>query len=69
MNQFKNSNDMKRTYIKPQTVATVLENECAIMAGSSSLSVGIDTTKSLESDDAVGAKGHTGMDFWADDEE
>ncbi len=68
MNQFKNSNDMKRTYIKPQTVATVLENECAIMAGSQ-FSVGIDTSKSLESDDAVGAKGHTGMDFWADDEE
>ncbi len=68
MNQFKNSNDMKRTYIKPQIVATVLENECAIMAGSS-LSVGIDTSKVLESDDAVGAKGHTGMDFWADDEE
>ncbi len=60
---------MKRTYIKPQTVATVLENECAIMAGSSSLSVGIDTSKVLESDNAVGAKGHTGMDFWADDEE
>ncbi len=68
MNQLKNSNDMKRTYIKPQTVATVLENECAIMAGSQ-FNVGIDPTKSLESDDAVGAKGHTGMDFWADDEE
>ncbi len=59
---------MKRTYIKPQTVATVLENECAIMAGSS-FGVPVDTGKSLESDNAVGAKGHTGMDFWADDEE
>ncbi len=59
---------MKRTYIKPQTVATVLENECEILAGSG-FTITVNTGKSLETDDAVGAKRYTGPDLWADDEE
>ena len=59
---------MKKSYIKPQTVATVLENECAILAGST-FKVTVDETKTLGSDEAVGAKRHSRTDLWADDEE
>ena len=59
---------MKKSYIKPQTVATVLENECAILAGST-FTVTVDTGKTLTSDDAVGAKRHSRTDLWADNEE
>ena len=59
---------MKRTYIKPQTVATVLENECAIMAGST-FNLTIDTSKTLDSDAAVGAKNNTATGIWGEDEE
>lgn len=58
---------MKKTYIKPQTSAMELEIESALL--DSSITLKIDTTKTLGSDDAVGAKNYTSEDLWGLDDE
>ena len=59
---------MKKSYIKPQTVAMELEIESALLDSSTTLT--IDTTKTLDSDGVVGAKNYTSEDLWGlDDEE
>ena len=59
---------MKKTYVKPQTVAMAIDIESAILAGSD-MTLKIDGTTQLTSDDMVGAKGYGGFDIWGDDEE
>ncbi len=58
---------MKKSYIKPQTSAMELEIESALLDGSTTLT--IDTTKTLDSDGAVGAKNYTSEDLWGLDDE
>ncbi len=58
---------MKKTYIKPQTSAMELEIESALLDSSTTLK--IDPTKTLDSDDAVGAKSYTSEDLWGLDDE
>jgi hypothetical protein len=60
---------MKKTYMKPQTVAMAIENETNLMAGSDVVNLTIDNSTVLSSDAGVGAKNHSSFDLWADDEE
>lgn len=54
--------------MKPQTVAMAIDSESAILAGSD-MTLKIDGTTHLSSDDMVGAKSNGGFDIWGDDEE
>lgn len=60
---------MKKTYMKPQTVAMAIENETNLLAGSDVVNLTIDNNTVLSSDAGVGAKNNGGFDLWADEEE